>query len=304
MSPQERHGLSWGILAVASFSLTLPATRAAVAYLDVAFVVIGRGIGAGLLAAAILWLTRQAVPGRRDLLSLGVVAAGVVVGFPFLTSLAMMRVPASHGAIVVGLLPLSTAVAAVVFARERPGAGFWAASLAGTAVLVVFVLDSAHGALVFADLALVASVVCAAIGYALGGRLAARLGGWQVICWALVVSLPFLGVAALPLAAWPRTPVPASAWMGFAYVTLVSQLIGFFAWYHGLATGGIARVSQTQSIQLFATLAASAVLLGEPVEPRMLAYGAVVVAIVATGAYLHIDRRMPRATNTKPRSVP
>jgi drug/metabolite transporter (DMT)-like permease len=298
MMSQEWRGMLWGLLAVASFSLTLPATRAAVAHLDVGFVAIGRGIGAGVLAAAILWLTRQPAPRRKDLPALCGIAAGVVVGFPFLTTLAMAHVPASHGAIVVGLLPLSTAVAGVALAGERPSSGFWIVSVAGTGVVLAFVLDSAQGAISAADFALIGAVASAAFGYALGGRLAARLGGWQVICWALVAALPVLGAAAPLAAGWPRAFVPWSAWAGFAYVTLVSQLIGFFAWYHGLALGGIARVSQTQLLQLFLTLAASALLLGEQLAPRVLTYAAAIVAIVAVGTRLRIDRRIrsPRAS--------
>ncbi|MBA3504309.1 MAG: DMT family transporter [Betaproteobacteria bacterium] len=304
MTPQERHGVLWGALGVASFSLTLPATRAAVAHLDVGFVAIGRGLGAGLLAAVILWTTRQPVPRRSDLFSLCGVAAGVVIGFPFLTTLAMVHVPAAHGAIVVGLLPLSTAVAGVALAGERPSAGFWIVSLAGTAVLLAFILDRAQGSVSAADVALIGAVVSAAFGYALGGRLATRLGGWQVICWALVVSLPFLALAALVLVEWPRASVPWSAWAGFAYVTLVSQLLGFFAWYHGLAIGGIARVSQTQLLQLFMTLAASAVLLGERLDPRMLTYGAAIVAIVAAGTRVRVNRGLHPARESKSRSSP
>ena len=294
----------WGLLAVASFSLTLPATRAAVGSLDVGFVAIGRGICAGLAAAAILWATRQPVPARRDLLALIGVAAGVVLGFPFLTSLAMTQVPASHGAVVVGLLPLSTAVAGAVFAGERPSYGFWLASLAGTAVLLAFVLSGTRLTMAPADIELMGAVFFGACGYALGGRLAVRLGGWQVICWALVVSLPPLFVAATLLVEWPRNPVPISAWVGFAYLALVSQLIGFFAWYRGLAMGGIARVSQTQALQLFMTLAASAVLLGERIEPRVLAYGVAVAAIVAVGARLRIDRTASPVANVRPATTP
>jgi drug/metabolite transporter (DMT)-like permease len=293
MTAPEWRGTLWGVLAVASFSLTLPATRAAISGLDFGFVAIGRGIGAGLLAAAILAAARQPVPGARDLLALCGVATGVVIGFPFLTAFAMMHVPASHGAIVVGLLPLSTAVAGVVLAGERPSLGFWAASLAGTAFLLAFILDGTYRGIGSADLALIGAVASAACGYALGGRLATRLGGWQVICWALVVSLPVLGLAAALAVDWPRASVPLSAWAGFAYITLISQLLGFFAWYHGLAMGGIARVSQTQLLQLFMTLAASSLLLGEPIEPRMLAYGAAVVASAAIGTRLRVGSRQP-----------
>ena len=289
----------WGALAVASFSLTLPATRIAVAELDPGFLAVGRGLGAGLIAALILWVTRQPLPRRRDVIALCGVAAGVVIGFPYLTSLAMTGTSSSHGAIVVGLLPLSTAVAGLLLARERPSPGFWLASLAGTAVLIVFILDGAQFSTGAADLALIGAVGSAALGYALGGRLAVTLGGWQVICWALVVSLPVLAVGAM-LVEWPHAAVSRPAWSGFAYVTLVSQLVGFFAWYHGLALGGIARVSQTQLLQLFMTLVASSILLGERLDLRMLAYGAAVVATIAVGTRLRVVRKADTVEQIQP----
>ncbi len=292
---RERHGLLWGLLGVASFSLTLPATRVAVEHLDIGFVVLGRAIGAGLVAAAILWWTRQPLPGLADLAGLSIVAAGVVAGFPFFTSLAMTTVPASRGAIVVGLLPLSTAVAGVLLAGERPSAGFWLASIAATGVLLAFVLGNSTAPWQTGDLALIGAVFSAAIGYAAGGRLAARLGGWQVICWALVAALPVLAaIAVFQTGSVVRTGIgaaPWSSWLGFGYLTLVSQLLGFFAWYHGLAIGGIARVSQTQLLQLFMTLLASAALLGERLEPRTLGYGILVVAIAGIGTRLRTASR-------------
>ena len=289
MTPSERRGVLWGLMAVAMFSLTLPATRRAVLEIDPGFLAIGRGIGAGLISGLILWLTRQPMLCRRDLLVLCGVAAGVVISFPYLTSLAMAGSSSSHGAIVVGLLPLSTAVAGVLLAGERPSFGFWIVSFASTALLAVFILDGSQRSADAADFALVGAVISAAFGYALGGRLAIRLGGWQVICWALMLALPVLGVSAM-LVEWPRPAVTWPAWAGFAYVTLISQLIGFFAWYHGLALGGIARVSQIQLLQLFMTLAASAFLLGERIEPRMLAYGTAIIAMVAVGTRLRVGR--------------
>lgn len=286
MTAREWRGMFWGMLAVASFSLTLPATRATVGALDLGFVAGGRGIGAALIAALILRLTGQPLPRRGDLVALCGVAAGVVIGFPFLTTLAMADVPASHGAVVVGLLPLCTAIAGVAITGERPGIGFWMTNLVGTTILAVFLFDNAGPSIELADLALVGAVASAATGYALGGRLAMRLGGWQVICWALVLSLPVLIPAAALMAEWPSASAPPLAWAGFAYVTLVSQLFGFFAWYHGLALGGVARVSQTQLLQLFLTLAASALLLGERLESRVLVYATAVVAVVAIGTRL------------------
>jgi drug/metabolite transporter (DMT)-like permease len=293
MTSRELLGLFWGLIGVISFSLTLPATRIAVPHLGIGFMSVGRTVGAAVLAIAILLLTRQPWPRRDDIGGLALTALGVVIGFPFLTTLAMTEVPASHGGIVIALLPLSTAVASVILTGERPSLGFWLVSLAGTAILVAFILQISGGKFGLAHLALLGAVVSAATGYAKGGQLAARLGGWQVICWALAVALPFILVA-LPFlpatfqVAKPSANVPWVAWIGFAYVLVISQLAGFFAWYYGLATGGIARVSQVQMLQVFMTLAASGLLLGEAIDRSMLVYAAAVVATVVIGTRLRV----------------
>jgi len=298
MNTREMRGLLWGLLGVAAFSLTLPATRAAVPSLGVAFVFLGRVTGAGLAAALILLLTRQPLPRHEDWSGLIITSLGVVLGFPLLTTLAMMYVPASHGAVVVGLLPISTAVAGVVLAGERPSAGFWLASSAATAIVLAFILQSSGARLSLPDTALIGAVLAAACGYAKGGQLAGRLGSWQVICWSLAMALPVTATASILFVNLPQQPVAHAAWIGFAYVTLVSQLTGFFAWYYGLALGGIARVSQTQLFQLFFTLAASAWLLGETIDGRILIYGTAVVITVAIGARARIVRTTPSSVAT------
>ncbi len=290
MNTRDVRGLLWGLLGVAAFSLTLPATRAAVPSLGVAFVFLGRVTGAGLAAALILLLTRQPLPGREDWPGLILTSLGVVLGFPFLTTLALLYVPASHGAIVVGLLPISTAVAGALLAGERPSASFWLASSAATAIVLAFILQGSGARLSPPDAALLGAVLAAACGYAKGGQLAGRLGSWQVICWSLVLALPVTSTASMLFVSFPQQAVAASAWIGFIYVTLVSQLTGFFAWYYGLALGGIARVSQTQLFQLFFTLAASVWLLGETIDGRILIYGTAVVIAVAIGARARIAR--------------
>ena len=296
MNSRELRGLFWGLLGVVAFSLTLPATRAAVPSLGVGFVFLGRVTGAGMAAALILLFIRQPLPRRGDWPGLIITSLGVVLGFPLLTTLALMYVPASHGAIVVGLLPISTAVGGAVLAGERPSAVFWLASSAATAIVLAFILHASGASLTLPDAALIGAVLAAACGYAKGGQLAARLGGWQVICWSLVISLPVTATASILFVDFPQQPVAASAWVGFGYVTLVSQLTGFFAWYYGLALGGIARVSQTQLFQLFFTLAASAWLLGETIDSRILIYGTAVVIAAAIGARARIIRTViPRS---------
>jgi drug/metabolite transporter (DMT)-like permease len=293
MTSREVLGLFWGLIGVISFSLTLPATRIAVPHLGIGFMSVGRTVGAAILAIAILLLTRQPWPRREDIGGLALTALGVVIGFPFLTTLAMTEVPASHGGIVIALLPLSTAVANVILTGERPSLGFWLVSLAGTAILIAFILQISGGSFSRAHVALLGAVVAAATGYAKGGQLAARLGGWQVICWALALALPFILIA-LPFlpatfqVAMPSAQVPWVAWIGFAYVLVISQLAGFFAWYYGLA-----RVSQVQMLQVFMTLAASGLLLGEAIDRSMLFYAAAVVATVVIGTKLRVANAKP-----------
>jgi drug/metabolite transporter (DMT)-like permease len=285
----ETLGFAYGILGVAAFSLTLPATRLAVADLDPIIVALGRCVIAAIPAAALLLVARARAPARGDLTSLGLVIAGVIVGFPVLTAVAMREVPATHGAIVLGVLPLATALAAAIRGGERPSAGFWFAAIAGSALVVAYALWQGAGSLHLADLALLGAVVLGALGYAEGGRLARTMGAWQVICWALVLSLPLLAVPLAWAIAKHGVSASPSAWAGFAYVALVSQFLGFFPWYKGLALGGVARVGQLQLLQPFLTLAASWALLGEHLTLPMLVFAAAVVATVAIG------RRMPVA---------
>ncbi|MBI2585998.1 MAG: DMT family transporter [Rhodospirillales bacterium] len=279
-------GLSLGFVGVAIFSVTLPATRIALTGFDAVTVGLGRAIVAAAVAAVILTVTRQPWP-RRHWKRLLVVGLGVVVGFPLFASIAMESVPATHGGVVLGVLPLATSAAGALFCGERPSLGFWLLALLGSALVVGFAALQGAGALQAADLWLLAAVVSAGTGYAIGGELSRHIGGWQVICWALVVTLPVVVppvLWVLPAVAWDA---PATAWAAFLYVALFSQLIGFFAWNRGLAIGGVARVSQVQLLQLFMTLGFAALLAGETVDATTLAFAVAVVATVAAG------RRMP-----------
>jgi drug/metabolite transporter (DMT)-like permease len=286
----EGAGLAFGLLGVACFSVTLPATRLAVASLDATFVGLGRALVAALLSVLLLGLTRQRLPTRREAAGLLVVAAGVVVGFPLLSALALRTVHASHGAIVVGLLPLATALAGALRVGDRPSWRFWLASVAGSAVVVGFALLSGAGGLEWADLLLLGAVAAGAVGYAEGARLARSLGSWQVICWALVLAAPFIA-APVALSVWRSgLHAPPMAWLSFAYVAVVSQWLGFFAWYRGLSLGGVARVSQVQLLQPFLTLVTAGLLLGEQITPLTVACALLVVGIVAVGRRASIGR--------------
>ena len=279
----DLEGFLLGALGVLSFSLTLPATRVAVADLDGTVVGLGRALVAAALAALTLAWTRQAWPSRRHLPGLALAAGGVVIGFPLLSAWAVERVESAHAAVLTGLLPIGTAVGAVLLAGERPSRAFWGVSLLGLAAVLGFAASMGGGAPQLADLLLLGAVAAAGLGYAAGARLARELGGWQVICWALLLSAPFIAVpvglkvAALGIQASPR------AWLGFLYVSVVSMYLGFFAWYRGLALGGIARVGQLQLAQPVLTLAWSALLLGEQVDPLTVLAALAVIATVALG---------------------
>ncbi|MFG1775064.1 DMT family transporter [Micromonospora sp. NPDC049048] len=275
-------GLALGALGVLAFSMSLPATRVAVQQLDPWFVAFGRAVGAALLAWAYLRLTAAPRPTRAQWRRLVIVALGVVVGFPLFTSLALMTQTSAHGAVVIAVLPAMTAVFAVLRAGERPPPLFWVASIGGLlAVLGFLAVSGAVGAALSApDLFLLAAVVLCGLGYAEGGALARELGGARTICWALLLSLPVTGpvMVVAAVAAPPRAD--AVAWSAFGYLTAVSMFLGFFAWYAGLARGGVAQVGQIQLAQPVLTLLWSALLLGEAVTPGSIAAAVAVLACV------------------------
>lgn len=291
MDKSERTGLLLGLVGVVIFGLTLPATRASLTGLDPYLIGLGRGVVAGVAAAFILLVTRQKWPGKKAWRHLIIASAGVVLGFPILATLAMQYVPASHGGIVLAILPLATAVAGVISAGERPSIGFWLCSIAGSAAVLTFALIEGAGAtgVHSADLLLAAAVVAAAIGYAEGGVLARSMGGWQVICWALVIAAPILLTALILIGTPINWNASATAWTGFIYLALFSQFIGFFAWYQGMAIGGVAKVGQLQLLQTFVTLGAAALLLGEQITWFEIAFALLVVAIVAVGRRMRVS---------------
>jgi drug/metabolite transporter (DMT)-like permease len=268
-----------GLLGVLIFSLSLPATRRAVQELAPEVVGLGRAIPAALLALAAIAAYRR-LPRRAQLPDLAVCAAGVVFGFPLLSALAMRTVDASHGAVVLALLPLLTAAAGAILAGERPSPRFWLWAVLGSASVLAFSLLRSRGAVAAGDLYLLAASVLAAVGYAAGARLARDAPGLLVIAWALALSLPVL--LGIGVWLWPAVDWRASrtAWLCFAYVAVMSQFVGFFFWYRGLALGGIARVGQVQLLQVFFTLAASAAFLGEPLDGVTAGFAAATLGFV------------------------
>ncbi|WMD21470.1 DMT family transporter [Achromobacter seleniivolatilans] len=270
-----------GFIGVAIFAGSLPATRAAVADFDPTFLTGARATIAAVLALALLVVMRQRRPERNDIVPLIVVALGVVVGFPLLTALALQHVSSAHSIVFVGLLPLCTAIFGVLRGGERPRPAFWVFSLLGSAFVVGFAATGGIEASIQGDLLMLAAVVVCGLGYAEGARLSRKLGGWQVISWALVLSLPVMVPVAL--LTWPASfdSVGMPAWIGLAYVSVFSMLIGFVFWYRGLVQGGIAAVGQLQLFQPFMGLGLAALLLHEAVSWGMLVATLAAVLCVA-----------------------
>lgn len=277
----------YGLLGITAFGLTLPVTRFVTPVLDPVFIGLGRAVLAALAAGVLLLATGQRLPGRRQLGRLVVVGLGVVIGFPVLSAWAMQTAPASHGGVVLGILPLATAIASVFVSSDRPSTGFWVFGVLGSVLVVAYALIEGVGRIQVADLALLGAVISAAIGYAVGGDLARHLGGWQVISWALVLMLPVIVGPALWRMPGELQAIPAPVWVAFLYLALVSQFFGFFWWNKGLALGGVARVSQIQLLQPFITLAASVAVLQEVITTETYIFAVLVVIVVAIG------RRMP-----------
>jgi drug/metabolite transporter (DMT)-like permease len=291
VSPRERLGLALGFAGVFLFAGTLPATRLAVASIDPLFLTAARATIAGCAGLTLLLVLRRPLPPpaiRRDLV---IAAVCTVIGFPVLMALAMVTVPAAHGGVVLGIIPLATTAAAAVVAAERPSAGFWLVSLAGAAIVVVFVL-SQSGAQTIApgDLFLLGTVAAGAFGYALSGRLSMSMPGWEVISWQVTAVLPLAAIATFALWQADLSTVPWPAWAGLAYASFVSQFFAFFVFNAAMAMAGVARVSQLMLLQPFVIVALAALVNDEPIRLTTLAYAAAVVAAVVIGQRMKVSR--------------
>jgi drug/metabolite transporter (DMT)-like permease len=270
-----------GFLGVIVFSGSLPATRVAVGGFTPLFLTSARAVIAALLGAVLLCLFAQKRPARVDIGPLLVVALGCVVGFPLMTAIALQHITSARSLVFIGLLPLATAIFAVLRGGEQPRPAFWPMSILGGASVGVFAFSRSHGISVTGDLLMVAAILVCGLGYAEGAKLSRTLGGWQVISWALVLAFPIMIVLAFATLPGHWSGIRLGAWIGLAYVSVFSMLIGFVLWYHGLARGSIAAVGQLQLLQPFLGLALAGLLLGEQVAWGMLATSGFVVLCVA-----------------------
>ena len=297
-SQNENLGYVLGLMGVIAFSLTLPITKFLTPYLSVWDIGFGRSLLAAMGAVVILLIYRQPCPSARQWRLLAVVASGIAFGFPVLTAVGMQSVPSSHGGVILGGMPLVTALIGCFISGERPSWLYWLIATAGFLTIAAYSLISAGGAADFAlyagDLALLGAAIFAGLGYAQGGLLARELGGWQVICWTQIVSIPLLIVLTWHYGdASNFAAMPISGWAAFIFLALVNSLIGFFFWYKALAIGGVTKISQIQLLQTFFTFGFAALWLGEVITPLMVLFLVITVVIV------WISKRIPVTANTK-----
>lgn len=267
--PRAVSGWINGLLGVIIFSGSLPATRVAVLDMDPFFLTFLRASIAGVLAIMLIYGFREKYPQVSQIKSLIIVSLGVIIGFPLLTAMALQHVTSAHSIVFLGLLPLTTAIFDVLRGGERPRMAFWIFSVLGSLLVMGFALSQSTIVSPTGDLLMLAAVVVCGLGYAEGAKLTRILGGWQVISWSLVLSLPFMLIASFITMPASFTSIGSSAWIALGYVSLFSMLIGFIFWYKGLATGGIAAVGQLQLLQPFFGLGLSAILLHETISPLM-----------------------------------
>ncbi len=289
---KQKIGIALGFAGVVLFGGTLPATRLAVGYIDPFFMTAARWSIAGFAGLVLLLVLRRRPPPRALWGELTVTAFCTIVAFPLLMALAMVSVPAAHGGVVLGTLPLTTVAAATVVADERPSIGFWLASLAGAAIVLVFVLSHNDAqALGIGDLYLLGTVVVGGFGYALSGRLSMKMPGWEVISWQVAGFLPIAIIITVWL--WPSglDQVPWPGWAGLAYVSLVSQFSAFFVFNAGMALSGVARVGQLMLLQPFVIVALALPVNGEPIELTTIAFATAVVLTVIVGQRMRVMRR-------------
>jgi len=295
----KNFGLLLGFLGMCLFAGTLPATRLALSGFAPLFLTVARAALAGSVGLIVLIARRRRVPSRSLWLEMFGAALCTVIGFPLFAALAMMTVPAAHGGVVLGILPLVTAAAATVFAHERPSPGFWLASVLGALIVVTFMLRR-NGGMTFSagDLFLLGTVLSRALGYTFSGRLATLMPGWEVISWQVVIFLPLAAAATFVL--WPAdiATAPISSWIGLGYVGLVSQYTAFFVFNAGLAIGGIARVGQVMLLQPFMIVALALPVNGEAIDVETILFAAAVVATVLIGQRMRVTRHRDESRKT------
>lgn len=283
MESNLKRGMLLGLVGIICFSLTLPATSIAVPYFGATIVGLGRTVIAAIIVSIIFIVKKESLPNKKQMKSLCIVAFGVVLGFPLLTTFAMKSLPVSHGAIELALLPLATAGFAMWRGGERPSKRYWIASMIGAITVLVYAFFLGLGQLQKGDIALLIAILILGLSYAEGGKLSKELGSWQVIAWAMVIGAPFFIIPVGLSLSGDMLQAPIEAWISLFYLAIVSQFLGYVAWYGGMSLGGIARVGQIQYLQPFLMISFSVIFLGESIKWLTIILAIIVVICVIIG---------------------
>jgi len=287
---KETTGMLIGLVGVIIFGLTLPASKLAVEVFHPAFVSFGRALIAGLAGLAYILINKAPIPSFSNIKKMLFIVFGIVVGFPYLMTLAMAKGSSSHGGIILGFMPLLTTIVGVIKFKERPSKGFWFASILGTSFVLIYALIQGSGSLSYMDFLLLSATIFSAIGYAEGAELSREISPKLVISWAVVIALPLNALVSFYFFEPSYLNVEPKYWQALLFLGLFSMYIGFFFWYEGLSMGGISRVSQVQLLQPFITLLCAYLLLAEPLKPINFIFAALVVSSVLLGKQMLVKR--------------
>ncbi len=286
----ETKGMLIGLVGVCIFALTLPISKLAVEVFSPAFVSFGRAFIAGIAGLGYILVTKAPIPSWTILRRMLLIVVGIVIGFPYLMTLAMANGSSSHGGIILGFMPLLTTLFGVVRHKERPSKGFWLASLLGTTLVLTYALIQGSGSFSYMDFLLMTATIFSALGYAEGAELSRFINPKLVISWAVVIGLPINAVVTYITLPSNYLEVPLMYWQSLLFLGLFSMYIGFFFWYEGLSMGGISRVSQVQLTQPFITLIFANLVLSEKLEAINFIFAALVVASVFLGKQMLVKR--------------
>lgn len=251
------------------FALSVPMTKWALESFNPYFTATGRACIAGVIALFIIGVRREKFLRKELRRPLFFTALGAVFGWPILIALALERTTSAHVSVIAAIMPLVTAVLAVLRRHQHVPAQFWFAAILGTVGLIIFsITRSGFGQSdPIADVLIIGAVFFSSYCYVEGAILAREIPGWLVSSWIVLVTLPINIVASIAL--WIFThqnyTITAHGIIGLLYIGMFSMYFGFWFWYHGLARAGTVRGSQIQQLQALLTLAWSALLLGESV---------------------------------------
>jgi drug/metabolite transporter (DMT)-like permease len=273
LSKTQRSGLLFAFIGVFAFSLSLPFTKMALKSFDPLFTAFARPVIAAFLAIPLMLALKVPALPRHLWRPMAFTALGAVFGWPILIAVALDRTTSSHVSVISAVMPLVTAIIAVIRNKKHPGTSFWVASSLGTALLVFFSISrgGTSSADLLTDLIILGAVIASSYCYVEGAGLTNYLPGWQVISWVVVISLPIAvpGTIAVYLATSSEYTLQFDAVFGMLAIGLSSMYLGFIAWYRGLRDFGVAHGSQVQQLQAIMTLGWSALLLGESVTLTM-----------------------------------